>query len=187
MKFGLIAPVAVAAAELTFDIYDQDEKSLAEVYTPPAALEAGDPTKCALTCAAEAAGVGVACAATCLKSPDVNKCIGERCDAAQLAFIVACTKKCSGALGNSDAEVEDWCQLIPYYGFCAQFDQCKCSSSSCKCHGFVHFDQQEAMDAGFSKGCSCKDTGYTYSSGKITTVFGPQADLYTNMPATVAV
>lgn len=53
-----------------------------------------DETKCALKCAAEAAGVGGACAATCLTSPNVNKCIGERCDAAQLAFELACTSKC---------------------------------------------------------------------------------------------
>jgi len=85
------------------------------------------------------------------------------------------------------AEVDDWCQLIPYYGFCAQFNQCKCSSASCRCKGLVRFNQQEAMDAGFSKGCSCKDTGYVYSSGKIKTAFGSEADLYTNAPPSPAV
>jgi hypothetical protein len=83
-------------------------------------------------------------------------------------------------------EVDDWCQLVPYYGFCAQFNKCLCSSASCACLG-ASFKQQEAMDAGFSKGCSCKDSGYIYSSGKITTAFGPQADLYTNTTPAIAI
>ena len=51
-------------------------------------------TKCALKCAAEAVGVFGACAATCLTNPDKTKCIETRCDAAQLAFELACTIKC---------------------------------------------------------------------------------------------
>ena len=51
-------------------------------------------TKCALECAAEAVGVWGACAATCQESEDTSKCIEARCEAAQLAFEVACTSQC---------------------------------------------------------------------------------------------
>merc|ERR1712028_62731 len=59
-----------------------------------ASPHASNKTKCALECAAEAVGVWGVCAATCVTSADKAKCVEERCEAAQLAFEVACTSRC---------------------------------------------------------------------------------------------
>jgi len=71
-----------------------------------------DKTKCALKCAAEAVVIWGACAATCLTSEDKDKCIEERCSAAQLAFEVACTSQCAknttNGLGESLRYYSDW-------------------------------------------------------------------------------
>jgi len=71
----------------------QPSKAQTEAQTeaPP---HASNKTKCALECAAEAVGVWGVCAATCVTSADKAKCVEERCEAAQLAFEVACTSRC---------------------------------------------------------------------------------------------
>jgi len=66
------------------------QPSEAQTETP----NASNKTKCALKCAAEAVGVWGVCAASCVTSADKGKCVEERCEAAQLAFEVACTSGC---------------------------------------------------------------------------------------------
>lgn len=57
-----------------------------------------------------------------------------------------------------------------------QFNDCFCESSQCTCDG-ASFNQEQAVDAGFKRG-TCKDAGYAWCTGVITTSFGAQADLY---------
>jgi len=78
-------------------------------------------TKCALECAAEAVGVFGACAATCLTNPDKAKCVEERCEAAQLAYELACTIKC----GHDGARNTNGEQLNSNHITLAAFDGAK--------------------------------------------------------------